>query len=137
MDIKTASKVGAGSVGTLLIALSVLLSSLGSTATLTGKYNIEESTSQTKTFIAEEIKDVPDATFYDLVIQTDDGEEVLGKSNFGGKGVVSANIIFTPMDNLSVVIYDSDLNSIGVGKVQKDGTIDYKIKEELITDGTD
>lgn len=132
MDKKTATKAGAGGLGVVLLALSVILSSLGTTTDVDGRYVVNETTSQTQTFIAEHIEEVPEATFYDLVVTTDEGDVVLGKSNFGGTGVVSANIIFNPIDKLSVVVYDADLDEIGVGKVNIDGTIDYKIKEELI-----
>lgn len=134
MDKKTATKAGAGGLGVVLLALSVILGSLGTTTDVDGRYVVNETTSQTKTFIAEHIEEVPEATFYDLVVTTDEGDVVLGKSNFGGTGVVSANIIFNPIDKLSVVVYDADLDEIGVGKVNSDGTIDYKIKEELIVD---
>ena len=132
MDKKTAVKAGAGGLGTVLLALSLILGSLGTTTSVDGRYVVNETTSQTKTFIAEEIDNVPNATFYDLVVTTDEGDVVLGKSKFGGTGVVSANIVFNPMDNLSVVVYDADLKEIGVGDVNNDGTIDYEIKEELI-----
>lgn len=132
MDKKTVAKAGAGGLGTVLLALSLILGSLGTTADVDGRYVVNETTSQTKTFIAEEIDNVPNATFYDLVVTTDEGDVALGKSNFGGTGVVSANIVFNPMDNLSVVVYDADLKEIGVGDVNNDGTINYKIKEELI-----
>ena len=132
MDKKTATKAGAGGLGVVLLALSVILGSLGTTTDVDGRYVVNETTSQTKTFIAEEIDNVPTATFYDLVVTTDEGDTVLGKSNFGGTGVVSANIVFNPIDNLSVVVYDADLKEIGVGDVKSGGTITYKIKEELI-----
>ena len=133
MDKKTAGKVGVGSVGAGLIALSLIFGSLSNTVDVDGRYTIENSTSHTKTFIAEDIDSVPEATFYDLVITSKEGDTVLGKSNFGGTGIVSANIVFKPVDNLSVIIYDSNLNEIGVGELKENGEVTYKIKEELIT----
>lgn len=44
------AKVGAGGVGVLLITLSVIIGSLGSTLKIDGGYRFEKSTSQTTMF---------------------------------------------------------------------------------------
>ena len=132
MDKKTMTKAGAGGLGAILVALSLILSSLGTTGVIEGTYTLTQSTTQTQTFVAENIDDVPDATFYDLVLNTSEGSVVIGKSNFGGDGIISANIVFNPVDNLSLIIYNSDSVEIGVGDIKKDGKIKYNIKEELV-----
>ena len=127
-------KAGAGGVGALLVALSVIIGSLGSTVKVDGGYRFENSTSQTTTFVAEDLENVPDATFYDLVLTVGDEENLLGKSNFGGSGITVANICTSPIENLSVIVYNPDLEAIGVGKLEDGGTIKYDIKKEMVSD---
>lgn len=127
-------KAGAGGAGALLIALSVIIGSLGSTVKVDGQYHFEESTSQTTTFVAEDLKNVPDATFYDLVLTVGDEENLLGKSNFGGSGITVANICTSPRENLSVIVYNTELEAIGVGKLEDGGTVKYDIKKEMVSD---
>lgn len=126
-------KAGAGGVGALFIGLSVIIGSLGDTVTVDGGYHFEESTSYTTTFVAEDLENVPDATFYDLVLTVGGEENVLGKSNFGGSGVTVPNICTSPKENLSVILYNSDLETIGVGKVT-DENVKYDIKKEMVSD---
>lgn len=134
MKMSNTAKAGVGGVGAVFVALSIILGSLGSTVEVTGSYHFEESTSQTTKFVADDIESVPDATFYDLVLTVGDEENVLGKSNFGGSGVITANICVNPVNNLSVVIYDSDLKAIGVGRLEDGGSIKYEIKKEMVSD---
>lgn len=138
MDKKNIAKAGAGGLGAVLVAVSVILSGLGVTKTVDGRYTTVDTTSQTVEFIAEDIENVPDSTFYDLVFNNGEGDIVIGRSNYGsGTGVVTANIVMTPVDNLSVVVYDQNLEPIGVGKVKEDGQIKYEFKKGLVTDGKD
>lgn len=134
MKMSNIAKAGVGGVGAVFVALSIILGSLGSTVEVTGSYHFEESTSQTTKFVADDIESVPDATFYDLVLTVGDEENVLGKSNFGGSGVITANICVNPVNNLSVIIYDSDLKAIGVGRLEDGGSIKYEIKKEMVSD---
>lgn len=134
MKMSNTAKAGVGGVGAVFVALSIILGSLGSTVEVTGSYHFEESTSQTTKFVADDIESVPDATFYDLVLTVGDEENVLGKSNFGGSGVITANICVNPVNNLSVVIYNSDLETIGVGRLEDGGSIKYEIKKEMVSD---
>ena len=135
MDKKSVAKASAGGLGAVLIAVSVILSGLGVTKEVDGRYTTVNTTSQSVEFIAEDIENVPDSTFYDLVFNNEEGDIVIGRSNYGsGTGVVTANIMMKPVDNLSVVVYDQNLEAIGVGKVKEDGQITYEFKKGLVTD---
>lgn len=61
-------KAVASGVCALLVALSVIIGSLGSIVNVDGVYHFEKSTSRTTTFVAEDLENVPDSTFYDLVL---------------------------------------------------------------------
>lgn len=132
---KTITKAGVGGVGALLIALSVIIGSLGGKATVVGEYEISPTTEYTVRVVATDIEEVAEATFYDVVFTGSDGNEYnLGTSNYGEPdGVITSNIVTTPIENLSVVVYDSDLEVIGVGKFKNGGTIEYEIKKELVS----
>lgn len=135
MDKKSVAKAGAGGLGAVLIAVSVILSGLGVTTEVNGRYTIINTTSQSVEFVAEDIENVPDSTFYDLVFNNGEGDIVIGRSNYGsGQGIVTANIIMKPVENLSVVVYDQNLEAIGVGKVKENGQITYEFKKGLVTD---
>lgn len=136
MDKKTVAKAGAGAggIGAVLISLVLILSNLGATTDVSGRYTINKATSQSVEFVAEDVKEVPEATFYDLVLSNNGGDYVLGKANYGsGKGVMTAPLALKPIENISVVVYDQNLEEIGVGTCKENGVIEYKFKEGLVT----
>lgn len=134
MNKKTVAKTGAvGGVGAIIVSIALVLFNLGAVSDVQGTYTLKDTTSQSIEFIAEDVEDVPSATFYALVLKNKDGEFIMGKANYGtDKGVVTAKIVSKPISNLYLIVYDHNLEEIGVGECKNNGVIEYKFKEGLV-----
>ena len=123
-----------GGLGAVVVATVVgIYSLLGNTVNVVGEFTLVPS-DYTSTFRAVEIVgQVPNATFYELAVENADGLQTAGVQTYGvDDGITVPTIIVTPLDNVRILVYNKDMETIGIGTPKVGGKIEYDIKDSEV-----
>lgn len=130
---KKAAYIGGAAAGVAATIIATVMNMSGSMFPMECSYEIQSTSSvSSRVTLTIPYEQTPNATFYSLVFQ----DETIGLSMLGetkSSGVNTANILLTPIEKLSVAIYNGDMQQIGYGSFLPNGKITVNMKKDEVT----
>ena len=131
---KKSAYIGGGAAGIVAAVVAVIMTLSGPAVPVECEYELQPTSSiSSRVTLTMPHEQVPNATFYALMFN----DEPIGLSTFGeesNSGITTANILFAPIENLLVAVYNGDMRLIGIGQFEPDGRITVNIEKDEVAE---